>query len=203
MAEAAEKQYKNVRYHVLREVLKRGLRTCVLWRPLINLYLAVRHRSIIHPLALIDWNVHLGRHCFIGRADLNTLGGNGRIEIGDGSIVYNGCDLLCHHNSTIRIGKNVLFTRHSSAVTGGHKFEDPNVAIISQGVTTADITVEDDCWIGYRVILLPGVRVGRGSVVAAGAVVTKDLPPMSVAGGVPARILATRGQPPDAGNATA
>jgi len=173
------------------------------YRPLVNLWLALRHRSVIHPLACIDWNVRLGRHCFIGRSDLNTLGGHGRIEIGDGSIIYNGCDLLCHHGSTIRIGRDVLFTRQAAAVTGGHRFDDPGATILSQGVTASDITVEDDCWIGYRVILLPGVRVGRGSVVAAGAVVTRDLPPLSVAGGVPARVIGTRGQPSEAGTPTA
>ncbi|MBN2582110.1 MAG: acyltransferase, partial [Planctomycetes bacterium] len=85
-----------------------------------------------------------------------------------------------------------LFTRKASAITGGHKFEDREATIISQGITTADIVVEDDCWIGYRATLLPGVRVGKGTVVGAGAVVTKDLPPMVVAGGVPAKVLRQR-----------
>ena len=192
MTETPEQQFKRVRHHLFWEALKRGLRSFPLFRPLINIWLALRTHSIIHPLAAIDWNVAIGRRCFIGRATIDTLGGNGRIEIGDGSIIYTGCDLFCHHHSTIRIGRNVLFTRQAGAVTGGHVFADPNATIISQGIATADIVIEDDCWIGYRAILLPGVRMGQGTVVAAGAVVTKDLPPMVVAGGVPARVIRKR-----------
>ena len=192
MTEKPAEQFNRVGGHVLRETLRRGLRTFILFRPFVNLVLAIVTRSIIHPLARIDWNVRIGRRCFIGRAVLDTLGGNGCIEIGDGSIVYSGAELLCHHGSTIRIGRNVLFTRQAGAVTGGHVFDDPNAPILSQGIRTADITVEDDCWIGYRAILVPGVRIGRGTVVGAGAVVTKDLPAHVVAGGVPARVIRER-----------
>jgi len=192
MAEKPAEQFQRVGGHVLRETLRRGLRTFILFRPFVNLYVAIVTRSVIHPLARIDWNVRIGRRCFIGRAVLDTLGGKGRIEIGEGSIVYSGAELLCHHGSTIRIGRNVLFTRQAGAVTGGHIFDDPSATIVSQGIRTADITVEDDCWIGYRAILVPGVRVGRGTIVGAGSVVTKDLPAGVVAGGVPARIIRER-----------
>jgi acetyltransferase-like isoleucine patch superfamily enzyme len=176
----------------LGEILKRGARTCALIRPLVNLWLMLRTRSIIHPLAVIDWNIRIGRRCFIGKADLNTLGGRGHIEIGDGTVIYSGCELLCQYDSTIRIGRGVLFTRQAAAMTARRLFSNRKATIISQGIVTADVTVEDDCWIGYRAILLPGVRVGRGTVVGAGAVVTQDLPPMVVAGGVPAKVIRER-----------
>jgi acetyltransferase-like isoleucine patch superfamily enzyme len=194
MAEQPAQQFTRVAGHVLRETLWRGVRVCLFVRPLVNLWLMLRTRSLIHPLARIDWNVHIGRRCFIGRATLDTLGGNGRIEIGDGSIIYTGAELLCHHRSTIRIGRNVLFTRQAGAVTGGHMFDDPNATILSQGIRTADITVGDDCWIGYRAVLLPGAKIGSGTVVAAGAVVVGELPEKVVAGGVPARVLRRRGE---------
>jgi acetyltransferase-like isoleucine patch superfamily enzyme len=174
------------------ETLRRAVRLCVFVRPLANLWLMLRTRSVIHPLASIDRNVHIGRRCFIGRSVLDTLGGQGRIEIGDGAVIYSGCELLCQYASTIRIGRGVLFTRQAAALTAGHVLADREDTILAQGITTADITVEDDCWIGYRAILLPGVRVGRGTVVGAGSVVTKDLPPMVVAGGVPAKVLRER-----------
>jgi len=192
MHETTDGQFARVGGHVLRETLMRGLATCVLWRPLVNLVRALGTRSLIHPLARIDWNVTLGRRCFIGRATLDTLGGNGRIVVGDGSIVYSGAELLCHHGSTIRLGRNVLFTRGAGAVTGGHVFDDPGATILSQGIRTADITVEDDAWIGYRAVLLPDSHVGRGTVVGAGAVVSGRLPPWVVAGGVPARVIRRR-----------
>jgi len=192
MAEQPAEQFKRVGGHIAAETLRRSLRTCLPVRALANLWAALRTRSIIHPLARIDWNVRIGQRCFIGKATLDTMGGRGRIEIGDGSIVYSSAELLCQPDSAIRIGRNVLFTRGAGAVTGGHVFDDPDATIISQGIRTADITVEDDCWIGYRAILLPGVRVGQGTVVAAGAVVSKDLPPKVVAGGVPARVIRPR-----------
>jgi acetyltransferase-like isoleucine patch superfamily enzyme len=192
MAETPQQQFHRVRYHVLREAMKRFIRSFVPVRILVNLWLMLRTGSIIHPLARIDWNVTIGRRCFIGKATIDTLGGNGRIEIGDGSIIYSECDLICHHWSRLIIGRDVLFTRKASAITGGHKFADRDATIISQGIATADIVVEDDCWIGYRATLLPGVRIGKGTVVAAGAVVTKDLPPMVVAGGVPAKVIRQR-----------
>jgi acetyltransferase-like isoleucine patch superfamily enzyme len=192
MPETPQEQFGRVRTHVFWETLKRGLRTFLLFRPFVNTYLALRTGSLIHPLASIDWNVKVGRRCFIGRATIDTLGGNGRIEIGDGAIIYTGCDLFCHHRSTIRIGANVLFTRQAAAVTGNHVFDNRDAPILSQGIRTDDITIEDDCWIGYRAILLPGVHIGHGTVVAAGAVVTKDLPPMVLAAGVPARVIRER-----------
>ncbi len=192
MYETPTGRFWRVGGHVLRETLRRGLRTCILIRPLVNLLTMLRTRSLIHPLARIDWNVRLGRRCFIGNAALDTLGGNGRIEVGDGTVIYSGCELLAHHGSTLRLGAGVLFTRGAGAVTGGHVFDDPDVPILSQGIRTADITVEDDCWIGYRAILLPGAHVGGGTVVGAGAVVAGTLPRESVAGGVPARVIRSR-----------
>jgi acetyltransferase-like isoleucine patch superfamily enzyme len=174
------------------EMLRRGLRTFVLVRPLVNLWLMLRTGSLIHPLASIDWNVRLGRRCLIGRAIFGTLGGRGRIDIGDGSIIYSGCELLCHGGAVIRLGRDVLFTRQAAALTAGHVFADRDLPILSQGITAADVVVEDGCWIGYRAILLPGAHVGRGTVVGAAAVVTGDLPPMIVAGGVPARVIRQR-----------
>jgi len=192
MSETPQETFRRVRGVVFGETLKRGLRTFLPCRLLVNLWLALRTGSLIHPLARIDWNVRIGRRCFIGNARLDTLGGNGRIEIGDGSIVYSGCELWCHHRSTIRLGGHVLFTRGAAAVTGMHVFKDRDATILSQGVASADITVEDDCWIGFRAILCPGAAVGRGTVVGAGAVVTGRLPPMVVAGGVPARVIRER-----------
>jgi acetyltransferase-like isoleucine patch superfamily enzyme len=53
----------------------------------------------------------------------------------------------------------------------------------------APVVIEEDCWLGTGAIILPGVRVGRGSIIGAGAVVTKDIPPLSLAVGVPARVV--------------
>ena len=61
-----------------------------------------------------------------------------------------------------------------------------------EGISKGDIIVDDDVWIGYRATILSGVRIGQGAVVAAGAVVTKDVPPYAIVGGVPAKVLSYR-----------
>jgi acetyltransferase-like isoleucine patch superfamily enzyme len=70
-----------------------------------------------------------------------------------------------------------------------HSYEDVNIPIDKQKVTTAPIIVEDECWIGANAVITAGVTIGKHSVVAAGAVVTKDIPPFSVAVGNPARVI--------------
>lgn len=100
----------------------------------------------------------------IGAAD------GGQIEIGD--------DVL--------VGPNVVFR------ASDHRYEDAETTIRSQGHTGGRIVVEEDVWIGANAVILRDVKIGHGSVVAAGAVVTSDIPPMEVWGGVPARFLKKR-----------
>ena len=77
--------------------------------------------------------------------------------------------------------------------TSGHKFDRTDIPMMEQGNTDAEpVTIGDDVWIGRRVMIMPGVTIGNGCVIGAGAVVTKDIPPYSVAGGVPAKVLKSR-----------
>ena len=73
-----------------------------------------------------------------------------------------------------------------------HRFADLGRPIKLQGVERSFITIEDDCWIGAGSTILAGVTVAHDSVVAAGSVVTKDVPPLSIVGGVPAEVIRTR-----------
>ena len=70
-----------------------------------------------------------------------------------------------------------------------HNFDDATRRIDQQGVSTQPVTIADDVWIGAGAVVLPGVTIGRHSVVAAGAVVTRDVPDGCVVGGVPAKII--------------
>ncbi|GAB4376974.1 MAG: hypothetical protein Kow00121_25190 [Elainellaceae cyanobacterium] len=92
----------------------------------------------------------------------------------------------------IKIGKNCMIAAHSSMYANNHIFDDPDIPINQQGVTCKGITIEDDCWLGTGVRVLDGVTIGKGSIVGAGAVVTKSIPPYSVAVGVPARVISSR-----------
>jgi acetyltransferase-like isoleucine patch superfamily enzyme len=97
----------------------------------------------------------------------------------------------------IQVGRDVLLANDVQLICGNHTFARRDVPIRAQPPEGAPIVVEDDVWLGASAIVLGGVTVGRGSVVGAGAVVTHDLPPYSIARGVPARVVGVRGKEPD------
>lgn len=87
---------------------------------------------------------------------------------------YIGC------SGKITIGKNVMIGPKCSLFAENHVFSDKDVTIKSQGVKQKGITIEDDCWIGSNVIILDGVTIGRGCVIAAGSLITKDVASQSI-----------------------
>lgn len=89
----------------------------------------------------------------------------------------------------VEIGSNVNLAQGIVVTALNHNFTDCTKRIDEQGVSTAKVTIGNDVWIGANATVLPGVTIGNHCVVAAGAVVTKDVPPYSLAGGVPAKIL--------------
>lgn len=125
----------------------------------------------------IPWNVQLWsphRHIILGH----------RIQFGQGCVV--NCD--AEFGNSVLIAKNVSFLNrddHRIDVVGKTIWDSPRGDAFK-------VVVEDDVWIGHGAIILSGVTIGRGSVVAAGSVVTKDIPPYSIAAGVPARVLKKR-----------
>ncbi|MEH2066876.1 MAG: acyltransferase [Nostoc sp.] len=92
----------------------------------------------------------------------------------------------------IKIGKHCMIAAHSGIYANNHNFADPIEPMKYQGVTCKGIVIEDDCWLGHGVTVLDGVTIGRGCVIGAGAVVNKDIPPFSVAVGIPARVIKKR-----------
>lgn len=103
-----------------------------------------------------------------------------------GPYSYIGC------SGYIEIGDNVMISPRVSIYSENHNFDDVDVPMIDQGVTRSCVKIEDDCWIAANSIILAGVTVGRGAVVAAGSVVTKDVPPYSVVAGNPAKVVKAR-----------
>lgn len=93
----------------------------------------------------------------------------------------------------IHIGNDVMIGSELITIVRNHKFDRIDVPMIDQGFgEIKPIYIDDDVWIGNRVTLLPGVHIHAHSVIAAGAVVTKDVPEFAVVGGVPAKILKFR-----------
>ncbi|KAA6183194.1 hypothetical protein F2Q65_16415 [Thiohalocapsa marina] len=104
---------------------------------------------------------------------------------------------MVYGNGGVTIGRNVLIAGHSSINTVSHAAERCDVPINDQPVLTDPVVIEDDCWLGLNVVVLQGVTIGRGCIIGAGAVVTRSIPPWSIAVGVPARVVGRReGAPP-------
>ncbi len=113
------------------------------------------------------------------------------IIIGDCSSIERGCCLWAGPNARIIIGRYVLIGPGVKIHATNHG-TNPNSLIRFQPLREEDIVIEDDVWLGANVVVTAGVRIGRGSIVAAGAVVTKDVPPYTIVGGIPARPLKSR-----------
>ena len=96
------------------------------------------------------------------------------------------------HNTIIgpvTIGNHVNLAQGITVTALNHNFADPNKRIDEQGVSTTLVVIEDDIWIGANAVILPGITIGHHSVVAAGAVVTKNVPPHSLVAGIPAKVI--------------
>lgn len=163
-------------------------------------------------------NLHLGTQVIIeDGAEINCLASNGmqlgdRVSIGKYAIIrpsniYGGPigeGLVMGNNSNIgpynyigcsgkiTIGNNVMLAPRVSIYAENHVFDNPNITIKAQGVTKSAVVIEDDCWIAANVVILAGVTIGKGSVIAAGSVVNDDIPAFSVVAGVPARVIKSR-----------
>lgn len=150
--------------------------------------------TFVHPHAQLSakpgGRIRIGQHGHI-HAQANLLAYDGHITIGNHVTVNPFCLLYGHGGLTI--GDNVLIASHTTLIPANHGFDDPNTLIRLQGETRQGIVIEDDVWLGTHVSVLDGVTIGRGAVVAAGAVVTKDVAPYTIVGGVPARVLRQRG----------
>jgi acetyltransferase-like isoleucine patch superfamily enzyme len=120
----------------------------------------------------------------VATLELATLPG-GHLEIGDNVFINYGCSLASSNH--VKIGNDCLIGSHVMIMDSDfHRVEDK-----SWDATGVPIIIEDRVWIGNRSIVLKGVRIAHDSVVAAGSVVTHDVPPRSVVAGVPARVVRT------------
>ncbi len=94
----------------------------------------------------------------------------------------------------VRCGNGVRIASHVSIVGFNHGFEDSDRPIHEQGLTSVGIDIGNDVWIGANAVIVDGVNIGRGAVIAAGAVVTRDVPPLAIVAGVPAKVIRRRGE---------
>ncbi len=152
----------------------------------------VRIEDGVHLNGLGKGKIELGRHVRIGAysrliisTTLNDLGAHIKIgnNVGLGEFAYLG------GAGGLVIGDDCIIGQYLSCHPENHVYDDPKKPIRLQGVTRKGIKIGRNCWIGSKVTILDGVTIGDNCVIAAGAVVTKSMPPNSVIGGVPARVL--------------
>lgn len=113
------------------------------------------------------------------------------IEVGD----YVFIGVKAHFYANIKIGHFVMFASNVAIIGGDHRFDVVGVPTRFSGRDGLEellTVIEDDVWVGHGATILAGTRIGRGAVIAAGAVVTKDVPPYAVVAGVPAKLLRYR-----------
>ena len=131
-------------------------------------------------------NVRLGRGCFITATD-------GELVLHDSvalsPYVHVGADA-----GRIEIGAHTAVGPGTVIRAANHCIARQDVPMMHQGHVPGEIVIEDDVWIGANCVITPDVRIGRGAVVGAGAVVTRNVAPFSIVGGVPARVIGMRGQ---------
>ncbi len=114
------------------------------------------------------------------------------IEIGKNASFNSNVMINGRGIGKILIGKNVLIGPNVVIRSNNHNYEDPNIPIINQGMSKGEIIVKDNVWISSNCVILPNCTIGEGSIVAAGAVVTKDIEPYSIVGGIPAKKIGIR-----------
>jgi acetyltransferase-like isoleucine patch superfamily enzyme len=122
---------------------------------------------------------------------VNIVGAD-KVKIGNGVAVNYYTTIVAF--DCITIGDDVLIGPYVLIHSGNHRFDDLSVPIRLQGHLQASIHIEDDVWIGAHAVILKGVTIGRGAVVAAGAVVNRDVEPYTIVAGVPAKKIGERGR---------
>lgn len=137
----------------------------------------------------IGKNVGIGAYTFLGPITRHAgITYNPKIIIGDGTWIGKHCSIAAIHK--VQIGKNVLFAGYVHITDHSHGYEDISKPISPQRlISKGPVIIDDNCWLGYNCEILSGVHIGEHSVIAARAVVTKDVPAYCIVAGNPAKIV--------------
>ena len=159
------------------------------------------HWEFMRREAFVRWPVHgnvlealregrldVGAHVLLEPGVWLTAPDDARIQIGAGTFLNLG--VMIASMNLVEIGSHCMLANGCLVTDASHRFDDPVMPVPWQGFTTKGTThVGDNVWCGTNVVITGGVRVGERSVIGANSVVTSDIPPFTVAAGVPARVL--------------
>ena len=134
--------------------------------------------------------ISMGSNIYVGHYAILKGYYSSEMHIGDDTWIGQQC--MFHSGGGLRIGSRVGIGPGVRILTSQHQDLGRDVPLVSSPVIPAEVVIEDECNIGWGSIIMPGVRLGRGTLVGAGSVVTNDVAPYSVIAGVPAKLLRTR-----------
>lgn len=137
-------------------------------------------------------HIRLGQGVGLNRHS-SLYAARGRITLGN-NVFLGDFSSINANDAEIIIGSNVAIGPMTLIQGANHAYDRLDIPIVEQGHLSSQVIIEDNVWIAARCVVLPGVRIRSGAVVAAGAVVTRDVPAGAVVGGVPAGVLRSRGE---------
>ena len=152
-------------------------------------HVVIDDNCVLDAKGIDNKGIFIGKGVFIGRNSI-VYCKDGNIYIGNNSVIAFNCELFSAN--TVTLGENVLIAAYSYLNGGTHNFDRTDIPIMQQDRSGKGIVIEDNVWLGANVKVLDGVTIGKDAVITAGAVVDKDIPPLSIAGGVPARVVRAR-----------
>jgi len=137
--------------------------------------------------------VRIADHVFIHRDCIVQTGQGGSVSIGSNTYIQPRCQFSAYIGA-IKIGSHVQIAPNCAFYSYDHSFKADQLIIEQPLQSKGGIVVEDDAWLGVGAIVLDGVRIGKGTVIGAGSVVTRDIPDGAIAVGVPARVVKMRSE---------
>ncbi len=147
---------------------------------------------VFEPGALVFHaeNIQLGRNVYVGHQAILKGYYRNTLRVGDETWIGQQCFL--HSAGGLTIGARVGIGPGVRIITSAHRDEGREAPILFSPIDEAEVIIEDEADIGVGSVILPGVRIGRGAIIGAGSVVTRDIPSYSVAAGTPARVMRER-----------
>lgn len=147
--------------------------------------------SLIEQNVVVIGNVDIGDSTVIGSCTILSTAPKGFLKIGN-DVQINSFSVL-GASEKVEIRDHCIFAPYIQITDASHGFEEPEDLIKHAAFATSPVTIENNVWLGSGVVILKGVTVGEGAVVGAKALVTKSVPSFSIAYGIPARVMRTRG----------
>lgn len=182
-------KYNNVEFTFLQVLCLIIYKLFLVWMPASTVPVLGKFFRKLRYLCCKNIFLECGKNVNIERGA--DFGSGFRLKIGDNSGIGIGCTVP----GNIIIGSNVMMGPDCYILSTNHSFENIDIPMIQQGSTIQlDTIIEDDVWIGRQVIFTPGRIVKRGSIIAAGCVLSKNFPEYSIIGGNPSRLLKSRNE---------